>query len=73
MYGTEECPWCARTRAFLKAHNIPFQDIDVGSDQKAAAEMVEKSGQYGVPVIDIEGTIIVGFDEQQLRRALKIK
>ncbi len=73
VYGTEACPWCAKTRAFLKTYKIQFKDVDVGSDQKAAAETVEKSGQYGVPVIDVNGTILIGFDEQQLRRVLKIK
>jgi len=73
VYGTSACPWCHRAREFLKANKIKFKDVDVGADQKAAKEMIKKSGQQGVPVIDLDGTIIVGFDEPAIRRALKIK
>jgi len=57
---------------FLKQNKIPFKDINVEKDQKAAQEMVNKSGQMGVPVIDIDGTIIVGFNEPEIRKALKL-
>lgn len=73
IYGTDSCPWCHKTREFLNAHRIKFIDKNVGDDQKAAAEMIEKSGQQGVPVIDIDGEIIVGFNESRLRSLLKIK
>lgn len=73
LYGTSSCPWCHRTREFLKAHKVKFKDVNVGEDQKAAQEMIKKSGQQGVPVIDIDGTIIVGFDESAIKKALKIK
>ena len=53
-------------------HNINFKSIDVGKDQKAAQEVVKKSGQYGVPVIDIDGKIIIGYDEARLKKTLKI-
>ena len=56
---------------FLKEQNIEFEDIDVGADQAAAREMVEKSGQMGVPVVDIDGEIIVGFDKVAIVKALK--
>ena len=70
VYSTSTCPWCHKTKEFLKEKNVKFDDIDVGADQKAANEMVEKSGQMGVPVTDIDGKIIVGFDKEALEKAL---
>ena len=73
LYKTQTCSWCHKTEEFFKKYNIKYKSIDVGRDIKAAQDMVEKSGQRGVPVVDIDGQIIVGFDEPQLRRILKIK
>ncbi|MBI2451715.1 glutaredoxin family protein [Candidatus Pacearchaeota archaeon] len=73
IYGTDSCPWCHKAREFMKEHKIKFTDKNVGEDQKAAAEMIKKSGQQGVPVIDVDGEIIVGFDEERIRSLLKIK
>ena len=73
VYSTMTCPWCQMTKEFLKESNISYQDVNVATDQKAAQEMIEKSGQMGVPVIDIDGKVIVGFDKNALRKALKIK
>lgn len=70
IYSTPTCPWCIRTKQFLKENNIIFQDIDVSSDQVAAEEMVQKSGQMGVPVLDIDGEIIMGFDKEKITQAL---
>jgi len=70
VYSTSTCPWCHKTKEFLKEKGIKYDDINVGKDQKAANEMVEKSGQMGVPVIDIDGKIIVGFDKEALEKAL---
>ena len=70
VYSTPTCPWCIRVKQFLKDNNIAFADADVGSDQQAAEEMVEKSGQMGVPVLDIDGQIIVGFDKEKIASAL---
>ena len=72
VYSTPVCPWCHKAKEFLKEHKIPFQDIDVAADKKAAQEMTEKSGQIGVPVIDIDGMIIVGYDVQALKKALDL-
>jgi len=60
-------------KEFLKKNNIKFEDIDVSSNHEAANEMIEKSGQMGVPVTDIEGEIIVGYNITTLKKALKIK
>ena len=73
IYSTQSCPWCHKTKEFLKKNKVKFKDIDVGSDQKAAQEMIKKSGQTGVPVLDINGEIIVGFQEEKIKKALKLK
>ena len=70
VYSTKTCPWCVKAKEFLKSKNVKFEDIDVGADKKAATEMIEKSGQMGVPVLDINGTIIVGFDKEAMEKAL---
>jgi len=73
IYTTKTCIWCKKTKEFFKEYNVKYKEIDVGSDSRVAAEIIKKSGQMGVPVIDINGKIVVGFDEPQLRRLLKIK
>ena len=72
VYSTPTCPWCSKTKEFLKENNVQYHEINVAADHKAAQDMIEKSGQMGVPVTDIEGTIIVGFDKNALKRALKL-
>jgi len=72
VYSTPTCPWCHKVKDFLKENKIKFEDIDVSSNQKAGQEMVEKSGQMGVPVIDVDGKIIVGFNEGKLKESLGI-
>lgn len=72
VYSTTMCPWCHRVKDFLKEHKIKFKDIDVSADRKAAMEMIEKSGQTGVPVIDVDGTIVIGFNEPVLRDLLNL-
>jgi glutaredoxin-like YruB-family protein len=72
VYSTATCPWCIRVKQFLKENNIDFQNIDVSDNQQAADELVEKSGQMGVPVLDIEGEVIVGFDKERIRQSLGI-
>jgi len=59
-----------RAKQFLKENNIDFEDIDVSSNQAAVEQMVRKSGQMGVPVLDIDGKIIVGFDKEALSKEL---
>jgi glutaredoxin-like YruB-family protein len=71
VYSTPTCPWCLKVKDFLKKNHVNFEDIDVSRDAKAAHEMVTKSGQMGVPVIDINGKIIIGFDEQKLKQIIK--
>jgi len=73
VYSTPSCPWCIKVKEFLKENDINFKDMNVAEDQVAAKEMVQKSGQMGVPVLDINGTIIVGFNEPKIKEMLKIK
>ncbi len=73
IYGTSHCPWCHKAREFLTANKVKFRDINVEEDEKAKKDMIKKSGQLGVPVIDINGKIIVGFDESTIRKLLKLK
>lgn len=73
LFRTSTCSWCHKTEEFFKKHNIKFKSIDVGKDRQAAMQMVEKSGQMGVPVIEIDNkVIIVGYDEPALKKYLKI-
>lgn len=73
VYSTPTCPWCTRMKDHLKRNNIRFRDVDVSVDQNAANEMVNRSGQRGVPQIDIGGTMIVGFDQKRIDQLLDIK
>jgi len=72
IYSTPTCPYCKMAEKFLSDRNIPFNKIDVSSDQNAAQEMIDKSGQMGVPVIDINGKIIIGFNKPEIEKALGI-
>lgn len=72
VYSTQSCPYCVKVKNFLKSNDVDFVDIDVGSDHQKAQEMVQKSGQMGVPVVEIDGQIIVGFDQQRIKSALGI-
>ena len=72
IYTTVTCPWCMKTKEFFKANNVKFDEVNVAADEKARNEMFEKSGQFGVPVTDVGGTIIVGYDKEALKKALGI-
>jgi glutaredoxin 3 len=66
IYSTPTCVYCKMVKKYLESQNVDFDEIDVSRDREAAAEMVRKSGQMGVPVVDIDGTIIVGFDKDRI-------
>lgn len=72
VYSTPTCPWCKKTKRLLEAHKVPYTDLDVASDVAARQEMVRKSGQMGVPVIEIDGQIITGYDEARVKELLHI-
>lgn len=73
VYSTPTCPFCIRVKQFLKENNIQFENIDVSADHEKAQEMMNKSGQMGVPVIEIDGQLIIGFDKEKIKESLGIK
>ena len=70
IYSTETCHFCHLAKDYFDKNEIKYTDYNVGADQTKAAEMVQKSGQMGVPVIEIDGQIIVGFDRPKIEAAL---
>ena len=70
IYSTPTCPYCVKAKEFFKEKKIKFTDYNVASNQEMAKKMVEKTGQMGVPVIDIDGTIIIGFDKPKIEELL---
>ncbi|MGQ9788827.1 MAG: glutaredoxin family protein [Candidatus Hadarchaeaceae archaeon] len=72
IYTTPTCPYCTMAKNFLRENGVEIIEKNVASDRAAAVEMVEKSGQMGVPVLDINGEIIVGFDREAIKRALHL-
>lgn len=70
VYSTQSCPYCTMVKNYLRDKKVPFSDFDVGRDQRRAEEMVRKSGQMGVPVVEINGRVIVGFNKPEIDRAL---
>lgn len=70
IYTTSTCPYCEMAKEYFKEKNIDYETYDVSGNEKAREEMIAKSGQMGVPVIDINGEIIVGFNRQEIDKAL---
>jgi len=73
IFSTPSCPYCVTLKEFLKEKGFEFEDIDVSQDKKALDEMVEKTNQMGVPVIDIGGQFVIGFDKEKISQLLNIK
>ncbi len=73
IYTTPVCPYCQMAKDFLDKNNIKYEEKIVSSDQNALEEMIKKSEQIGVPVIDIDNKIIIGFDEEAISELLNIK
>ena len=70
VYSTATCPYCKLVKEFLTEQDVEFKNVDVGEDPEAANEMVKKSGQMGVPVVEVNGEIIVGWNKAELEDAL---
>ncbi len=70
VYSTPTCPWCTVAKKYLTSKNVKFEEVDVSKNREVAYEMVKKSGQRGVPVIDINGSIIVGFDQATIDKLI---
>lgn len=73
VYSTPACPYCFTLKEFLKEKGIDFEDIDVSKNEAILQEMVQKSGQMGVPVLEIDGQIVIGFDKEKIAKLLNIK
>lgn len=73
IYSTPVCVYCKMAKEFFAKNNVAYEEHDVASDMKAREEMVEKSGQLGVPVIDIDNNIVIGFDQKTLEDLLGLK
>lgn len=71
IYTTPTCPWCKKTKEWLQEKKIKYTEYNVVADEKARKEMLKKSGQLGVPVLDIDGQIIVGYNPEAIEKALK--
>jgi glutaredoxin-like YruB-family protein len=72
IYSTPACTYCKMAKEFLTSQNVAYEDIDVSVDAAAREDMVEKSGQLGVPVFDIDGQIMVGYNQQLLSKVVGI-
>lgn len=70
IYSTPTCTYCTMAKDFFDENDIKYENVDVSVDENKRNEMIEKSGQMGVPVIDIEGEIIVGFNEPKIKETL---
>lgn len=73
VYSAPWCPFCRMAKEWLKEHNIPFEDINVQEDREASLYILEKTGQTAIPVIEIDGKFIIGFDEKKLKEVLKVE
>lgn len=70
VYSTAACVYCKMVKDFFKQNDVVFEEYDVYNDEKARKEMSEKSGQMGVPVLDIDGEIVIGFDKERIKKLL---
>jgi len=70
VFTTPSCPWCHRAKAYLRQRGVRFREVDVSRDPAAARDLVRRTGQMGVPVVEIDGRPIVGFDKPQIDRLL---
>jgi len=73
VYCTPHCPWCTAAKDYLKSHGFEFEEIDVSTDPLLAEELIKKSGQMGVPVIEIGEELIIGFNRERIDEVLNIK
>ncbi|VVC02540.1 Glutaredoxin [Candidatus Bilamarchaeum dharawalense] len=72
VYSTNNCPWCVKLKDFLKQNKIDYEERNASNNPEFAKEIFAKSGGYGVPVTDIDGTIIIGFNVKKIKEALKL-
>jgi len=72
VYSTSHCPWCVKLKDFLKQNNVQFEERNAETNPEYAKEVLTKSGGYAVPVTDIDGTIIIGFNVKKMKELLKL-
>lgn len=70
IYSTQTCPYCIKAKEFFKEHKVEYQEFDVSRNEAVLQDMIDKSGQLGVPVIDIDGKIVVGYNKPKLTELL---
>ncbi len=73
VFTTPTCPWCTRAKSYLRSRGVQFREVDVAKDQAAARDLVRRTGQMGVPVVEIDGKPIVGFDQARIDSLLGLK
>ena len=73
VFSTPTCGYCNMAKQYFRQHNVRFRDVDVSKDAAAARDIVRRTGQMGVPVIDIGGKLIVGFDRPKINKLLGLK
>ena len=71
IYTTNFCTWCNAAKRWMNAHKIPYEEVNVEEDPAKQEELVEKSGQYGVPVIEVEGKMLIGWNESRFREMIE--
>ena len=73
VFTTPTCPWCTRAKSYLRSRGVKFREVDVARDPAAARDLVRRTGQMGVPVVEIDGKPIVGFDQAKIDQLLGLK
>jgi glutaredoxin 3 len=71
IYSTPSCGFCRAAKQYFQTMHVPFTEYDVSVDRRKAEEMMRKSGQLGVPVIEVNGKVIIGFNRPEIEKALK--
>lgn len=72
IYSTDWCPWCVKAKKYFDSKNIEFTELIVADDKENREEVFKVSGQRSVPVIDINGEIVVGFDREKIDKVLNL-
>lgn len=73
IYSTPTCVYCKTLKEYFAKNGFDFEDIDISKDEKQLQKMIKDSGQMGVPVVDVDGTIVTGFDKEKIDKLLQIK
>jgi glutaredoxin 3 len=73
VFSTPSCGWCAKVKRYLRENKFRFRDVDISKDDRAAKDVVRRTGQMGVPVVLVNNKPIIGFNKKELDRALKIR